>query len=41
LEEKAVQGAKETDRIIRDHPYQTMGIAFGVGLLVGVLVTRK
>lgn len=41
LEEKAVAGAKVTDRAIREHPYQSIGIAFGVGLLIGVLVTRK
>ncbi len=41
LEEKAVAGAKATDKVIRAHPYESLGIAFGVGLLVGVLVTRK
>lgn len=41
LQEKTVDAAKATDRVIRDHPYQSMGIAFGLGLLVGVLVTRK
>jgi len=41
LEEKAVEGAKAADRTIRDHPYQSIGVAFGVGLLIGVLVTRK
>ena len=41
VEEKAVAGAKATDKVIRDHPYQSIGIAFGVGLLIGVLVTRK
>ena len=41
LQEKAVAGAKATDKVIRDHPYQSIGIAFGVGLLIGVLVTRK
>jgi ElaB/YqjD/DUF883 family membrane-anchored ribosome-binding protein len=41
LEEKTVAAAKATDRTIRDHPYESLGIAFGVGLLVGVLVTRK
>ncbi len=41
LEEKAVEGAKATDKVIREHPYQPLGIAFGVGLLIGVLVTRK
>jgi len=41
VEEKAVAGAKATDKVIRDHPYESIGIAFGVGLLIGVLVTRK
>ena len=40
-EETAVQRAKAADRVIRDHPYQTIGIAFGVGLLIGVLARRK
>jgi ElaB/YqjD/DUF883 family membrane-anchored ribosome-binding protein len=41
LEEKAIEGAKATDKAIRQHPYESIGIAFGVGLLIGVLVTRK
>lgn len=41
LEEKAVAGAKAADKVVRSHPYQTMGVAFGIGVLIGVLVTRK
>jgi ElaB/YqjD/DUF883 family membrane-anchored ribosome-binding protein len=41
LQERTVAGAKATDKVIRDHPYQSIGIAFGVGLLIGVLVNRK
>ena len=41
LEEKVVAGAKATDKVIREHPYESIGVAFGVGLLIGVLVTRK
>jgi ElaB/YqjD/DUF883 family membrane-anchored ribosome-binding protein len=41
LEEKAIEGAKATDKVIRQHPYQSLGVAFGAGLLIGVLVTRK
>jgi ElaB/YqjD/DUF883 family membrane-anchored ribosome-binding protein len=41
VEEKAVAGAKVTDQVIREHPYQSIGVAFGVGLLIGVLVTRR
>ena len=40
-EEKVIAGAKIADKTIRQHPYESLGIAFGVGLLIGVLVTRK
>ena len=41
LEDKALAGAKVADKVIRDHPYESIGIAFGLGLLLGVLVARK
>src|SRR6266403_6334306 len=41
IQEKAATSAKATDRAIREHPYQTIGIAFGVGVLLGVLIDRK
>ncbi len=41
LEEKTIASAKAADKVIREHPYQSIGIAFGVGLLIGVLVNRK
>ena len=41
LQDKTVAGAKATDKVIREHPYQSIGIAFGLGLLIGVLVNRK
>ncbi|MDD5261069.1 MAG: DUF883 family protein [Methylacidiphilales bacterium] len=41
VREKAIEGAKETDRLIREHPYESLGIAFGLGLLIGILVNRK
>lgn len=37
----AVSGAKATDRAIRKHPYQTIGIALGVGVILGYLVRRR
>lgn len=40
-QEKAVQAAKATDQVIREHPYESMGVAFGVGLLIGVLAGRR
>jgi ElaB/YqjD/DUF883 family membrane-anchored ribosome-binding protein len=33
--------AKRADVAIREHPYESIGVAFGIGLLIGVLVTRK
>ena len=41
LEERAVAGARATDRAIRDHPYESIGVAFGIGMLFGILVNRR
>jgi len=40
LQTQTVAAAKATDKAVRDHPYQAVGIAFGVGLLIGVLAAR-
>lgn len=37
----AKAAAKKADVVIREHPYESIGVAFGVGLLIGVLVARK
>lgn len=37
----AKAAAKKADMVIREHPYESLGVAFGVGLLIGVLVSRK
>lgn len=41
VEERAIAGAKVADKTIREHPYESIGVAFGVGLLIGVLVGRR
>ena len=41
LQEKAMAGARATDQLIRENPYQAIGIAFGVGLVFGVMISRK
>ena len=41
LQERAIAGAKAADRMIRENPYQSIGIAFGAGLLIGVLAGRR
>ncbi|MCI0745746.1 MAG: hypothetical protein L0Y58_10105 [Verrucomicrobia subdivision 3 bacterium] len=40
IQEKTVAGARATDRAIRQHPYESIGIAFGLGVLIGVLINR-
>ncbi len=41
LEGKTKAAAKATDRVIREHPYESIGIAMALGLLIGVLVARE
>jgi ElaB/YqjD/DUF883 family membrane-anchored ribosome-binding protein len=41
VREKAVQGAKATDEAVHEHPYHAVGIAVGVGALIGYLLTRR
>jgi ElaB/YqjD/DUF883 family membrane-anchored ribosome-binding protein len=39
--EEAVASAKATDKLVRQFPYPSLGIAFGVGIALGLWVTRK
>lgn len=41
LRNKAVAGAKATDQAIRGNPYKALGIAIGVGALLGFLLSRR
>jgi ElaB/YqjD/DUF883 family membrane-anchored ribosome-binding protein len=41
VKDKAVEGVKATDKVVRENPYQAIGIAIGVGALVGYLVGRR
>lgn len=41
VREKAVEGARAADQTVHEHPYQAIGIAFGVGALIGFLATRR
>jgi ElaB/YqjD/DUF883 family membrane-anchored ribosome-binding protein len=41
VREKAIEGAKATDEAVHEHPYQAIGIAFGVGAILGYLVSRR
>jgi ElaB/YqjD/DUF883 family membrane-anchored ribosome-binding protein len=41
VREKAVEKAKAVDETVHEHPYQAMGIALGVGALLGYLLARR
>jgi ElaB/YqjD/DUF883 family membrane-anchored ribosome-binding protein len=41
VRDKAIEGGKAADEVVRGHPYQAIGIAFGVGALIGDLLARR
>jgi len=41
VKQQALEGAKATDQALREHPYQAIGIALGVGMLIGFLAARQ
>ena len=41
VQDRACEGAKMTDEVIRSHPYEAIGVAFGVGALLGFILTRR
>ena len=41
VREKAIAGAKATDQVIRDNPYKALGVALGVGAIIGYLLRRR
>ncbi len=38
---RAKDAARDTDRYVRDNPWESVGIAAGVGLLLGLLIGRR
>ena len=41
IEKTAAAGAQNADQFIRQNPYPSVGIAFGVGFLIGALLRRR
>jgi ElaB/YqjD/DUF883 family membrane-anchored ribosome-binding protein len=41
LQERAVSGARATDRVVKEYPYHSLGTAFGLGILLGILASRR
>lgn len=39
--DKVVAGARRTDETIRTHPYESLAVALGVGVLIGALIRRS
>ncbi len=39
--ETAVDGARAADEIVHEQPYKSLGIALGVGALLGYLLARR
>lgn len=41
VQDKATAGAKATDKVIRDNPYKSLGIALAVGVVIGCMLRRR
>ena len=39
--ESAREAARKADETIRAHPYESLGVAFGIGVLIGALIRRR
>lgn len=39
--DKVAYGARQADKTIRAHPYESAAIALGIGVLIGVLIRRS
>ncbi len=41
LLDRSREAVRDTDRYVRDNPWQSIGIATGVGVLIGLLLSRR
>lgn len=41
LQQQALANLEAADHLVRDYPYHSAGIAFGLGILAGVLLSRR
>ena len=41
VRDKTMEGARAADDSIREHPYAALGMAFGIGAVLGCLLTRR
>jgi ElaB/YqjD/DUF883 family membrane-anchored ribosome-binding protein len=41
VRERATQAARYTDESVHEHPWRAIGAAAGIGLLLGLLISRR
>ena len=41
LQQRAASTARATDRMVREYPYHSVGVAFGLGMLLGFVACRR
>ncbi len=41
LREEATRRARQADQLVRENPYYAVGIAAGIGAVIGILVSRS
>ena len=41
VRDQAVDYAKAADKVMHEHPYKAVGIAVGVGAILGFLISRR
>ena len=41
VRDKAVEGVRATDKVVRNNPYQAIGIALGIGAVIGYVVASR
>lgn len=41
LVDKGKQAARAADEYVHDHPWRAVGVAAGIGLIIGMLISRR
>ena len=41
LRERAQQAARDTEEYVRDNPWRAIGVAAGIGLVLGMILSRR
>ena len=41
VRQRAVASARATDRLIRDNPYRSLAVVFGLGMVAGMIVNAR